>query len=54
MRQLYVYKQATRVEQNADRAQGHIITIEITSGEVYRGKLIEGAPPQAQSHERSR
>jgi small nuclear ribonucleoprotein D3 len=23
--------------------QGHIITIEITSGEVYRGKLLEGA-----------
>jgi hypothetical protein len=27
----------------ADNKQGHIITIEITSGEVYRGKLLEGA-----------
>ena len=27
----------------ADRWQGHIVTLEITSGEVYRGKLIEGA-----------
>jgi hypothetical protein len=26
-----------------DRAQGHIVTLEISSGEVYRGKLIEGA-----------
>jgi hypothetical protein len=24
------------------RVQGHIVTLEITSGEVYRGKLIEG------------
>jgi len=22
--------------------QGHIVTVEITSGQVYRGKLIEG------------
>ena len=27
----------------ADTEQGHIVTLEITSGEVYRGKLIEGA-----------
>lgn len=26
----------------ADSSQGHIVTLEITSGEVYRGKLIEG------------
>ena len=26
-----------------DMEQGHIVTLEITSGEVYRGKLIEGA-----------
>jgi hypothetical protein len=26
----------------ADNKQGHIITLEITSGEVYRGKLLEG------------
>jgi small nuclear ribonucleoprotein D3 len=25
-----------------NRTQGHIVTLEITSGEVYRGKLIEG------------
>lgn len=24
--------------------QGHIVTLEITSGQTYRGKLIEGAP----------
>jgi hypothetical protein len=29
----------------ADKVQGHIVTLEITSGEVYRGKLIEGTPP---------
>jgi hypothetical protein len=28
---------------SADNKQGHIITLEITSGEVYRGKLLEGA-----------
>jgi hypothetical protein len=27
-----------------DLQQGHIVTLEITSGEVYRGKLIEGTP----------
>jgi len=26
----------------ANAMQGHIVTLEITSGEVYRGKLIEG------------
>jgi small nuclear ribonucleoprotein (snRNP)-like protein len=30
----------------ADSSQGHIVTLEITSGEVYRGKLIEGVLPQ--------
>lgn len=25
--------------------QGHVVTLEITSGQVYRGKLIEGAFP---------
>ena len=24
-------------------AQGHVVTLEITSGQVYRGKLLEGA-----------
>jgi hypothetical protein len=23
--------------------QGHVVTLEITSGQVYRGKLLEGA-----------
>ncbi|KAG7288905.1 hypothetical protein NEMBOFW57_005265 [Staphylotrichum longicolle] len=26
-----------------NEAQGHIVTLEITSGQTYRGKLIEGA-----------
>ncbi|KAM5455870.1 small nuclear ribonucleoprotein Sm D3 [Microsporum ferrugineum] len=26
-----------------NEAQGHVITLEITSGHVYRGKLLEGA-----------
>lgn len=30
----------------ADSFQGHIVTLEITSGEVYRGKLIEGVSLQ--------
>ena len=25
-----------------NEAQGHVITLEITSGQVYRGKLLEG------------
>lgn len=25
-----------------NEAQGHIITLEITSGQTYRGKLLEG------------
>lgn len=25
--------------------QGHVVTLEITSGQVYRGKLIEGTLP---------
>ena len=28
-----------------NEAQGHIVTLEITSGQTYRGKLIEGMPP---------
>lgn len=30
-----------------NEAQGHIVTLEITSGQTYRGKLIEGmfSPP---------
>lgn len=27
--------------------QGHVVTLEITSGQVYRGKLLEGAPALA-------
>lgn len=27
--------------------QGHVVTLEITSGQVYRGKLLEGALPVA-------
>ena len=27
-----------------NEAQGHVITLEITSGQVYRGKLLEGKP----------
>ncbi|KAK1770412.1 small nuclear ribonucleoprotein Sm D3 [Phialemonium atrogriseum] len=27
-----------------NEAQGHIVTLEITSGQTYRGKLIEGNP----------
>jgi hypothetical protein len=30
----------------ANSSQGHIVTLEITSGEVYRGKLIEGVSSQ--------
>ncbi len=25
--------------------QGHVVTLEITSGQVYRGKLLEGVLP---------
>jgi len=25
------------------QSQGHIVTVEISSGQVYRGKLLEGA-----------
>jgi small nuclear ribonucleoprotein D3 len=28
-----------------NEAQGHIVTLEITSGQTYRGKLIEGMSP---------
>ncbi|KAK4076028.1 hypothetical protein Trihar35433_2588 [Trichoderma harzianum] len=28
-----------------NEAQGHIITLEITSGQTYRGKLLEGTTP---------
>lgn len=30
--------------------QGHVITLEITSGQVYRGKLLEGTIPQPFSY----
>lgn len=30
-----------------NEAQGHIVTLEITSGQTYRGKLIEGMPPDS-------
>jgi len=26
-------------------SQGHIVTVELTNGQVYRGKLLEGTPP---------
>lgn len=26
----------------ANRSQGHIVTLEITSGQTYRGRLLEG------------
>lgn len=26
-----------------NEAQGHIVTLEITSGQTYRGKLLEGS-----------
>ncbi|TVY56315.1 Small nuclear ribonucleoprotein Sm D3 [Lachnellula cervina] len=26
-----------------NEAQGHVVTLEITSGQVYRGKLLEGS-----------
>lgn len=29
------------------QAQGHIVTLEITSGQTYRGKLLEGTLPFA-------
>jgi hypothetical protein len=25
-------------------AQGHVVTVELTNGQVYRGKLVEGPP----------
>ena len=25
-------------------SQGHIVTVELTNGQVYRGKLLEGTP----------
>jgi len=43
MRQQYVYRSLRSAWLRADMQQGHIVTLEITSGEVYRGKLIEGA-----------
>ena len=27
-------------------SQGHIVTVELTNGQVYRGKLIEGTLPK--------
>ncbi|TKX24927.1 small nuclear ribonucleoprotein Sm D3 [Elsinoe australis] len=29
------------------RPQGHIVTVEISSGQVYRGKLLEGTSPSS-------
>ena len=29
---------------NEKKKQGHIVTLEITSGQTYRGKLLEGTP----------
>lgn len=26
-------------------SQGHVVTVELTNGQVYRGKLIEGNAP---------
>ena len=26
-------------------SQGHIVTVELTNGQVYRGKLVEGTTP---------
>jgi hypothetical protein len=43
MRQPCVYDDFLAALGSADSVQGHIITLEITSGEVYRGKLLEGA-----------
>jgi small nuclear ribonucleoprotein D3 len=28
-------------------SQGHIVTVELTNGQVYRGKLVEGTLPQS-------
>ncbi|PYH96826.1 hypothetical protein BO71DRAFT_396777 [Aspergillus ellipticus CBS 707.79] len=33
-----------------NEAQGHVVTLEITSGVVYRGKLLEGASPASWLH----
>jgi small nuclear ribonucleoprotein D3 len=30
-------------------AQGHVVTVELTNGQVYRGKLVEGKPTHALS-----
>ena len=27
-----------------NNSQGHVVTLELTSGQVYRGKLLEGKP----------
>lgn len=35
-----------------NEAQGHIVTLEITSGQTYRGKLLEGkTAPCAARHD---
>lgn len=31
-------------------SQGHVVTLEITSGQVYRGKLLEGLFSRSQNH----
>jgi hypothetical protein len=31
-------------------SQGHIVTIELTNGQVYRGKLFEGSSPLKSSN----
>ena len=30
-------------------AQGHVVTVELTNGQVYRGKLVEGKPSSLSS-----
>ncbi|KAF4841281.1 Small nuclear ribonucleoprotein Sm D3 [Colletotrichum siamense] len=36
-----------------NEAQGHIVTLEITSGQTYRGKLLEGITQLLTSHRHS-
>lgn len=31
-------------------SQGHVVTLEITSGQVYRGKLLEGSSFHTPAH----
>ena len=41
--------QLLSVIDKADVDQNHVVTLEITSGQVYRGKLIEGISPSLYS-----